>query len=297
MILTEYKVPFFLSAVVCVCMSNGALFSSDCQEPISYERCWVPNREVYKTRGQFHWPTMITYKNPGGYFTEAIKDIILLHKNLFTFDSFKLVSSFFPLFVVSRSFDCRLQNFFYCPKHHKNLNQLDQSCTYLARFGVGIPIVVLGSCAFLSTNQDLRMTSWIFLLGMPFVIFGKDVLKSIKIEACKRPWNEHFSSKKQAYGGFPSGHMAEATYMAVLFGKRFGYKFGLPLAASAIFLGAAFLNCNRHYFSQLVAGVALGAIYALAADKLITQKLAQGSSLRFGCTKEGKASLSYTCSF
>jgi len=266
-------------------------------EKLSDSYYYSKGRRLKCTQGQFHWPTLQCHPNPGGYIAESIKDILFLHANLFSFDTFKIIASVSPLYIASRSFDCALQEHFYCRKHHKNLNQLDKSCKYIARFGVALPIVGLGSLAFLSSNQDMRMTSWIFLLGMPFVIFGKDVLKSIKVDACKRPWNEHFCDKKQAYGGFPSGHMAEAVYMTVLYGKRFGYKFGLPLAGVSLFLGAAFLNCNRHYFSQLVAGAALGAAYGLAADKLINCKLGKCTNIGFCPSSWGSPGVKLSCKF
>lgn len=283
---------FFFAVVVSssFCMGNTVETSGD---SYYYSR----GRRLKCTQGQFHWPTLQHHKNTGGYIAEAIEDMLLLHWNLFSFDSFKILASLSPLYIASRSFDCKLQNHFYCPEHHKNLNQMGRLCKYGARFGVALPIAALGSLAFLSSDKNLRMTSWIFLLGMPFVIFGKDILKSIKVDACKRPWNEHFCSKERSYGGFPSGHMAEATYMAVLFGKRFGYKFGIPLAGAALFLGVSFLNCNRHYFSQLVAGAALGTMYALAADKLIDHKLSEDVGVSLCTTPSGGTGVKLSCTF
>ena len=55
----------------------------------------------------------------------------------------------------------------------------------------------------------------------------------------------------------------------VLYGMRFGYQFAVPLGAVTAFVGTTFLACNRHYFSQLIAGAGFGAIYALAANKVI----------------------------
>lgn len=271
--------------------SNAPLVVSD------YNFYPCHDKKTNFTWNTFHWPTVIPHKNAGGYFAEALLDVLRLHKNLFDPDSFKIIASFFPAYITSRTFDCDIQNNFYCRTHHKNINQMCKSVHTVARFGLGIPMAILGSLAFLSPDTEMRLTSWIFLLGMPFVIFGKEILKKVKIDACKRPWNEFFSQKKQSYGGFPSGHVAEATYMAVLYGKRFGVKFGLPLGAGAIFIGTAFVNCNRHYVSQLIAGTGLGAMYALAADKLINSKLSEAMKLGLSLKQNGCPTMKLTYLF
>src|SRR3546814_2989372 len=43
-------------------------------------------------------------------------------------------------------------------------------------------------------------------------------------------------------------------YMTVLYGLRYGVKAAAPIGIFGTFLGVTFLNCNRHYLSQLVAG-------------------------------------------
>ena len=118
------------------------------------------------------------------------------------------------------------------------------------------------------------------LLGIPFVIFGKDIIKTFDADFCLRPWHEDFcSTHKQAMGGFPSGHMAQATYIATLYGMKFGHQLAVPLAFFAAGLGIIFMNCNRHYLSQIVAGAGLGALYGVAASKVIDSKLADNVSL------------------
>ncbi len=128
------------------------------------------------------------------------------------------------------------------------------------------------------------------LLGIPFVIFGKDIIKKLDADFCLRPWHQDFcQTHKQAMGGFPSGHMAQATYIATLYGMRFGPKLAIPLAFFAAGLGIVFLNCNRHYLSQLVAGVGLGALYGIAANKVIDSKLAENVTLNVCFDRHGPA--------
>jgi membrane-associated phospholipid phosphatase len=193
--------------------------------------------------------------------------------------------------------DEKIQNCFYAPCCHRNTSQMPHWCKSVAKYSIAVPITIFGLEALFSSDVDHKTTGRIFLLGMPFVIFGKDLIKRAKFDACLRPWNQHFSREKRAHGGFPSGHMAEASYIAVLYGMRYGPKYAIPLGLMATFLGAAFLNCNRHYISQLVAGVGLGTLYALAANKLINARLHQDLHLNVGCDKYGSPCLDVSYDF
>ena len=251
----------------------------------------------YCGKGLLRTPFLKKYRHNGSYILEVVRDILALHRNIIDFDTLKVACATFPAWVAGRTFDCALQSCFHCRLHHKNINQFGWWCREGAKWGIGAPIAALGSLAIFAPDDDLRTTSYVFLLGMPFVIFGKDVLKKLDFDACRRPWHEKFDCHERALGGFPSGHMAEAAYMAVLYGKRFGWKFGLPLGALAVFLGASFLNCNRHYFSQLVAGAGLGTVYALAADKLIDAKLRDDVRFTFTCNAHGNPQVGVRCTF
>ncbi len=235
---------------------------------------FIPSVMYAEDQSRSLWRHKYNHEEPG-IIGEFVLDILRLHGKLFTWDSYKVLAGFFPPFIAARMADERIHCCFYDRSCHKNVNQMPHWCKKAARFGIAIPIVGLGSMMFWSSDEDKRMTSYIFLLGMPFIIFGKDVIKKFRIKACLRPWNEHFSCEERASGGFPSGHMAEAAYMLVLYGKRFGPKFAVPLSFSAAFLAATFISCNRHLVSQMVAGFGLGTMFALAADKLIDSKLAK----------------------
>jgi membrane-associated phospholipid phosphatase len=230
--------------------------------------------------------------------SDPVKDIIDLHKKLFTsWSTYKTVVAFFPPFILARMFDEEIQNNFYCKKHHKNTHQLPHVCHNIARWGLTIPMAFFASSALFAQDVDLRITSWVFLLGMPFVILGKDIFKSIDVNCNLRPWNEHFSCEKRSPGGFPSGHMAELTYMTILYGKRYGRLCAAPLAGYTAFLALSFVNRNRHYFSQIVGGAALGTVYALAADKLINAKLSNDFSLNFAIDTCGTPALRFAYQF
>ena len=122
------------------------------------------------------------------------------------------------------------------------------------------------------------------LISIPFLIYVNQAIKNLKCEMSLRPWNGDFSREKRISGGFPSGHLSKATYLAVLFGSRFGYKFAIPLTLFAAFTGISFIVSNRHYTSQVIAGLGFGTAYALAASKLVDMHLAKNKNLAVDLT-------------
>jgi hypothetical protein len=238
--------------------------------------------------------TPYTPKDARKFARDLLYDAIELQKNLVSWDSLKVASMVFPLFVGTRMMDERLQYCFYDKQNHKNINCIPPVCHDLAQWSISIPIIILGSQMFWSPDDEMRETSRIFLIGLPFVIWTKTIIKKLRFEENLRPWNEAFDKENRCSGGFPSGHMAEAAYTALLYGMRFGPKFAIPLGSIAAFIGVSFVACNRHYLSQIVAGAGLGAVYALAANKLVDAKVAQ--NMKFGVKFENKSpafSISY----
>ena len=263
--------------------------------PYDTELCFLPKpfgNEETKMRPR----KKKTYANVGWAISDAIShafsNIFYLHTNIFTWDTLKVASTIFPIYVGSRMFDERLQNWFYNSKFHKNINQMPRWCHDFAKYSIALPIFLLGMDALVSGNHDKRLTGQVMLIGLPFVIWTKMWVKKIEFNASFRPWNEKFSCKKRAYGGFPSGHMAQAFYMAVLYGTRYGANYGIPLGMVATFLGINFLTCNRHYASQLIAGGGFGAIYALAASKLVDTRLADTVEMGVAMDERGAPAFS-----
>lgn len=224
----------------------------------------------------------------GAYFLgEIIVDALRLQRNLFTLDSAKILTAITPFYLTTRMMDEDIQSNFYDCAAHKNIHQFPKACHHIAQKGIGVPMVALSSLALFAKDEDLRLTARIFAIGLPFVQSGKDLIKKIDTKACLRPWHEEFNHKHRSLGGFPSGHMANVTYMTALFGMRHGWKFGVPLGCFAAFVFADFLNCNRHYFSQLVAGAGLGLLYAFAANKVVEKKLSERLEIAMVSTERG----------
>jgi len=212
------------------------------------------------------------------------RDVVDVNKYaLFSVDTLKVISTTFPFYTLTRMFDDDIQKCFHKVCCHTDVNQAPRWCHTLSQYGLGIPITALGLMTIFGGNEEFRTTGRIFLIGMPFVIWGKDIIKKFNFDANRRPWCDRFSCKERALGGFPSGHMAEVSYMTVLYGLRYGVKAAIPLGIFSTFLGVTFLNCNRHYVSQLVAGAGLGTIFALAADKVIDKRLKEKYDQRFSC--------------
>ena len=116
-------------------------------------------------------------------------------------------------------------------------NQLPHWTHVVADFCIYVPVAALGSLMIVGPTHDMRTAGRVFLAGIPFVWLGKDVIKQCKTDINWRPWNEHYSCHKRAYGGFPSGHMAASMYMTLFFGMRYGRKFSIPLGIASAFIG------------------------------------------------------------
>lgn len=245
---------------------------------------------IYQTKGI---KKKLLMHRAARFFGEIIVDAVMLNKSIFSMNSVKIATAFTSPYLAARMVDERLQQNFYDCDNHKNVKQLPKCCYDIARVGIGIPMVALSSLALFGWNEDLRMTGRIFAIGIPFVQSGKDLIKKLRFKACLRPLHESFSKEKRVSGGFPSGHMANVAYMTTLFGMRHGLAWGIPLGLFSTFVLVDFLNCNRHYLSQLIAGVGLGVIFGFAASKVIDQKLE--ARLSFDCIADSSGEVLLKC--
>lgn len=205
--------------------------------------------------------------------SSALKEFVMINRNFFTLPTVKVLTAFIPPYLVARKVDHNVHHNFYDEVCHKNRNQLPHTFTKVVSKGGDIGIVLLTLPAFISSDCRLQTTSRIFVIGAVSGLIFKDLIKSIAHSKCAmRPFNESFE-KKRVYGGFPSGHMIEAAYMATFWGLQYGYKIGLPLGIFAGFMFGTLVNSNRHYASQVVAGAAVGIAYGIAASAVVDQVL------------------------
>lgn len=258
--------------------------------------------EICKNAALANPPPDTRYSEPVKLGASILKDVFEIHINLASFDFFRIGAAVFPPFVALRMHDEQIHNHFYDGRHHRNKNQSAFFNHDLAQEAIAIPILALASLSVFSKDEDLRATSRVFAIGMPFVILAKDMIKQLRFKAAHRPYNEWFEKKrKHVCGGFPSGHMAEMAYMTVLYSMRHGAKFAVPLTLLSAYVGATFVVCNRHYASQIAAGAGLGALYAVAASRVVDNKLDERRMKRldwgFGTTSCGDPALAIDCSF
>jgi hypothetical protein len=222
---------------------------------------------------------------------DVAQEVIGIHCNILSWDTFAIITTAFPFFVAARMVDEDLQSCFYDRSCHKNRRQFPDWCHDVANWAISVPIGILALSTLFTDDEEFFETNKTFLVGVIFVVSGKVLLKKFDFDFCLRPWHEKFSSVKRAHGGFPSGHMAEVTYITLMYGLRYGASFAIPLTLLALGVGATFLNCNRHYLSQLIGGAAFGAIYALACHRWINHKLAEGLSCYLTVSTDGAPAL------
>jgi len=204
---------------------------------------------------------------------DVVESVIFLNWNLLSLDTFKIIAVTFPFYGVTRGADEYIQNHFFDHKTRKNKYHPPKWLKEFARLSITPPIIYLGLQVFFADDYEMQKTAEVFLLGLPFVLLTKDIVKKLECSPNLRPYHEVLAPRKRCGGGFPSGHVAEAVYTAALFGMRFGPKYAVPLSIIAAFLGVVFIASNRHYTSQVVAGAAFGAMYAVAASKVVDMKL------------------------
>lgn len=207
-------------------------------------------------------------KKASEYIVEGLEIMFDFNKNLFSWDTLKIIGAFTPLYLGIRYMDKDVHSCFYCRPHHKNLHQLPRCCYHIANNGITAAVVSLAALSLIPVKHDIKDTAIVFGLTLPFIWIWKKILKEIKTDACLRPHNQYYSRYKKSYGGCPSGHMLLATYTAAYWGMQLGPAWGVPLGIFACGIFAELLNCNRHFASQMVAGTAFGFVGAVAASKV-----------------------------
>lgn len=226
----------------------------------------------------------------GGLAT-IIKDTVYVNRNVFSLTSAKVITATVPFYIWTRQHDESFHTNFYDKNNHKNINQMHSTaCEAIEKFPF-IGILAFSSLSLFARNEDLRTTSRVFAIGAASGLIAKNIIKECKGKHNLRPWNEHFSCEQRSQGGFPSGHMLEAAYMATVLGAHYGYKAAVPLSFFTAAMFAVSINCNRHYLSQAVAGTSLGIIYGLATHAVIDRRLNESWSCGVDMTRSGNPQL------
>lgn len=232
----------------------------------------------------------------GNLLQNFLYDTGVLHYELMSTETLKLLVLFTPLYIASRHIDDHIHSCFYCPETHTNLRSMDSTaCTFLVNAPLAISCV-LAAGMFYPWNDEFATSARVFSSGLLPLWLVKNFFKEVKHDGCLRPKCEFFKQHKRYYGGCPSGHMSYMAYAATFWGLHYGWKWGLPLGALSVGVFAASINCNRHFVSQLIAGTGLGIAYGIAANKVINCY----ESNSFTCdvvADNGKPSLQLSYSF
>jgi hypothetical protein len=206
----------------------------------------------------------------GNLIQNFLYDTGVLHYELMSSESLKLLALFAPVYIATRHIDDSVHSCFYCPETHKNLRKMDSTaCTVF----VDAPLFICGGLAALVFNpwdKELALSARVFASALVPLWLVKNFFKEVRHEGCLRPRCEFFKQHKRYYGGCPSGHMSYMAYATTFWGLHYGWKCGVPLGLFSIGVFAASVNCNRHFVSQLIAGTGLGIAYGIAANKVIS---------------------------
>jgi hypothetical protein len=194
-----------------------------------------------------------------------------------------------PFYGLARKADDRIHSSIYDCCEHKNLFDIG-SCSkfFVEDVGLAIPIVGLSVGLLMSRDPNNRVTASMLIGGLCSIGIAKEALKAVSsdCEIGNRPYCSFFK-KKRVHNGFPSGHAATATYMTLLFAFRKGIKWAFPIGVYSGLIMGLMVGCNYHYASQIVAGVGLGTVYALAANKVAESRLKENWEINFSVSRKG----------
>lgn len=197
-----------------------------------------------------------------------IVDTVNVWSYALSLDTMRLLLPIIPIYLIARHEDYKIHSKFYNCATHTNENQPPSFLRAIAVDDgiVAIPFIILSSLGWFSTSPYTRRQAQTFTTGLIWTWATKIVLKElIKVDACLRPWNEHYSSEQQAYGGNPSGHLATLTFLTTYWAFQWGIAWAVPMGAYTIYAMAVNVAVNHHYLSQVVAGASLGLIFGVAA--------------------------------
>jgi membrane-associated phospholipid phosphatase len=213
-------------------------------------------------------------------------DVVAISRSIISRDTLKIIVCSVPAYTIIRQFDKPVHRHFYAKKKHKNIRQLPACLNHVPSAIVAASLVT-GSLLFFSHHDHVHTAARIFLIGLPLTGITKQLLKLLRADFCLRPPNGDYK-KCAYYGGFPSGHMTEMIYITTLYALEFG-AWALPFALGAGYIGIDFVVRNRHYCSQLVAGAVLGAVWAVAASKVVHGKRYKNFSCAVNTSADGKS--------
>lgn len=219
---------------------------------------------------------------------DVLFDFADVPKNLFSKETLCVGAAFVPVFFFGRDCDEHIHQRYFCDKHCRNVHVYPHWWHDFSDTSAMVVDLGIAAALMLWPDEEKRTMGHVFLVGSIYTLVVKDLLKKVKWDNNLRPKNSCFDCTKRHYGGYPSGHMALSLYMATFFGKVAGPLWSIPFGvwAGAIFFDS--LRCNRHYFSQLLAGGCLGIAFGFAAAYTFFDYKKNDFSCGFGVDECGR---------
>jgi len=174
-----------------------------------------------------------------------------------------------PFYAGFTMADADVHDLFYCAEHHANTDYTPDWMHWCSERAPILPYACAGIVAMVHPDDATQSAMRTFLLGFPVLLAGYKWAKTFTFDGALRPWNQRFSSEQRSYGGFPSGHMCEMGYITTFCALRFGSYLGVPLAVYTALIAGEFILDNRHYLSQLLAGLGWGIITGKAVNSYL----------------------------
>ena len=205
-------------------------------------------------------------------------NMYLIVKEAFSLDSMMVLTAFTPIYLSARMLDEEVHRGFYDHEYHKNKDYPNKYIEWVTGGSMVVPVILFSGLMQFSSDPRVRLTGGIAFSGVVVTQLMNQVIKYLiatqPLRASMRPLNEDFCPHKRVHNGFPSGHTLGCAYIAVLCGLQLGPKWAIPVGATCAVIAGLTIQCNRHYLSQVVAGAAVGTIFAISSSKIINAKLA-----------------------
>lgn len=234
----------------------------------------------------------------GDELRDFVADFADINFNIFCKEAFLVASCVAPLYAGARLIDNRVHHTLYDESCHKNTCDIGclRSCL-VEDVGIAVPILALSFGFWISDDDRTHFVGRDLLAGMIAIGFAKNILKEcLAVSCCYRPYSGCFP-KKLALGGFPSGHAAALCFVTTLLALDKGARWAVPVGMYSTVVLGSLLACNYHYVSQLVAGAGLGALFAVAAHRVVNERMNERASLEFYTDQYGKPMVGFSYSF
>lgn len=174
-------------------------------------------------------------------------------------------------FLTHSWMDERIQREFYDRKKHENIHQLPPWLSSWGKKGFKqIRHFLLLALVWPSSHALSHEANLVLILCTVWMSVFKRILKnlvdSMHIRPALRPPNQAFP-RGMYFGGFPSGHVSQCFVAMLIVYHVWGLTnvMGIALVLQTLLTFVWVVSANRHYLSQVIAGLALGAIYGFAA--------------------------------